>query len=222
MTYYHLSYPTGNKKLGPIPAITAGRDTCPASCPLMGNGCYAENFPMLGHWDKVSNGERGVTLSSLVDKIRELPTSLPLRYGVAGDIPPSELHWAEICSAVGSRKLKAWCYTHRPYEKRIHETAVLNGMTVNYSCHSESEAIEHVKAGRPAAIVLESNVKWRAKAVRDDDGKLFGAMIMVCPQHYDKKVTCGSCMLCHSRPKDMIIGFPAHGSRKKAAEGTLQ
>jgi hypothetical protein len=188
----------------------------------MGNGCYGDNFPISLHWNKVTSGDRGVSLSVLTDRIRKLPGFFPLRYGVLGDIPQQELHWQQICESIGSRKLKAWCYTHRPYDERTHKVAALNGLTINYSCHSEAEAIAHVKAGRYAAIVLRSDCMGPGWPLRDHDGNLTGVTVKLCPQSYDKNITCGSCMLCHDRPANVVIGFPAHGTRKKAAEGTVR
>ena len=64
---FHLTEFSGNKKTR-IPTTTTSRSTCPDSCLLKDNGCYAEQFHMKMHWDKVDAGERGGALSDLVSR----------------------------------------------------------------------------------------------------------------------------------------------------------
>ena len=63
---------SGNSKVGPIPVSTSPRQTCPDACDLKGNGCYADNFPMKIHWDRVSRGEKGYSWDSFLERVRKL------------------------------------------------------------------------------------------------------------------------------------------------------
>ena len=44
-----------------------------------------------------------------------------------------------------------------------------------------------------------------------------GWAVKTCPATYRDDVTCQSCQLCQRRDRKVIVGFPAHGMRKKAA-----
>lgn len=84
---YHLTRVSANKKTGPIPVSTTSKSTCPASCPLKGNGCYAESGPLALHWNAVSKGGRGHDLDHFCHEIKRLPKGQLWRYGQAGDLP---------------------------------------------------------------------------------------------------------------------------------------
>ena len=70
---YHLTKKSSNIKTGPIAVSTTSKDSCPATCPLKGNGCYAESGPLLLHWNKVSDGSRGFTIDGFIDVLKTLP-----------------------------------------------------------------------------------------------------------------------------------------------------
>ena len=61
MSYYHLTKTSNNAKTGPIAMSTSSKSTCPDDCPIKEKGCYAGNGPLNLHWQKVTNGERGVS-----------------------------------------------------------------------------------------------------------------------------------------------------------------
>jgi len=42
-----------NRKTGQIPSAYVARESCPSSCPLLGNGCYAETGNIGLHWRKM-------------------------------------------------------------------------------------------------------------------------------------------------------------------------
>jgi len=44
-----------------------------------------------------------------------------------------------------------------------------------------------------------------------------GRKVATCPATYRDDVTCASCQLCQRKDRKVIVGFPAHGMRKKAA-----
>jgi hypothetical protein len=43
---FHLTRVSSNAKTGKIPVSTSSKATCPATCPFMGNGCYAASGPL--------------------------------------------------------------------------------------------------------------------------------------------------------------------------------
>jgi hypothetical protein len=84
---FHLTPVSANAKMGPIPVSTSGAATCPLSCPLRGNGCYAELGKIAIHWRKISAGARGYSWDAFLDKVRALPRGQLWRHNQAGDLP---------------------------------------------------------------------------------------------------------------------------------------
>ena len=85
--FIHVSTVSGNAKTGPIPVTTSSKNTCPDSCQLKGNGCYAESGRVNMHWQKVSKGERGLSFDDALDSIKALPSGSLVRHNQAGDLP---------------------------------------------------------------------------------------------------------------------------------------
>ena len=44
-----------------------------------------------------------------------------------------------------------------------------------------------------------------------------GKKVAVCPATYKDDVSCASCMLCEKWDRNVVVGFPAHGTSKKKA-----
>ena len=223
---YRLIKKSSNAKTGPMAVTINDRTTCPATCPFKANGCYAEQFPLRLHWDRVSNGA-GVAWAELLQQIAALPAGQPFRYGVAGDLPssdrsrPNGVGFDGIALhdlAIAARSLKGWAYTHHPTTGTAAQwlrSAKELGFTVNASCHSVADADQRIADGVPAVAVVphdEPRTHWRSPA---------GNRVQVCPAQLSDKVTCATCQLCHSRPDNAIIAFRAHGNGKSKAEATL-
>jgi hypothetical protein len=85
--YYHLVKKSTNKKTGPIAVLTSSFYTCPDTCPFKRNGCYADGGPLRIHWDKVTEGNRGVTFTTLLDILRNSGDGQIIRLFQAGDLP---------------------------------------------------------------------------------------------------------------------------------------
>ncbi len=51
---HHIAFTrvSSNAKTGPIPVTTTSEETCPVSCPLKRNGCYADAGPLALFWRK--------------------------------------------------------------------------------------------------------------------------------------------------------------------------
>ena len=66
----------------------------------------------------------------------------------------------------------------------------------------------------PCVIAVPSTEKrrqWRTAG---------GHRVRVCPADY-ADVNCANCMLCHTRPEDMAIAFPAHGTKGSIKKADL-
>ena len=73
-----------NRKTGQIPTAYVARESCPSSCPLLGNGCYAETGNIGLHWRKM----KGVPWAKFCLMVAEKLGPRQLwRFGVAGDLP---------------------------------------------------------------------------------------------------------------------------------------
>ena len=218
-----------NIKTGPIPVSTSPRESCPDSCLLKNNGCYAENFPMSVHWDKVSRGERGVSWSDFLDSIRRLPRNQIWRHDQAGDLAGKHecINRHKLYELVKANKgRRGFTYTHYPvfqedirpldlytvregrrianFNRACIKWANENGFTINLSGNNPTHAkkLQALNIG-PVVSVVEMDYET------DSD-------IVICPAVHGEYVSCATCQLCQKDHKK-IIGFPVHGSRKKTA-----
>lgn len=215
---YQFTRISSNVKTGPIPTTMTEKDSCPDTCPLKLSGCYAENFPLSLHWDKVA--ETGISASNLNSKLVGLPIGQLWRHNVAGDLPHNDgvidLDELEpILSAVERRKLETILYTHHQLKKNIKELEQVKrrGININLSCNSVSEAVAAVQAGFNAVTLMPSSAPKVTK--------LDGAKVVICPAQTSERVTCASCGLCAKDRGTTIIGFYPHGARSKKAETTI-
>lgn len=204
-----------NKKTGPIPVITAPRDTCPPSCALYNKGCYALYGRIKIHWDAISKGERGLTWDQVMDYISRLPKYASYRYGQAGDVPGDGTYidedkieqWIRI-----NKRRRPLIYCHYPlngHNIRIIKYASKHNLTINASANNPKQAAQYFKKGLPTVTLIPEGSPNRQ--IVD------GVPIVRCPAEYDKKTTCATCMVCNSATRNSVIGFTPHGSGKKYA-----
>lgn len=71
--YYHVTMKSNNKKTGKIVVTTSSQKTCPDTCPFKHRGCYADGGPLLMHWCKVTDGERGKPFDQFLEELRSIP-----------------------------------------------------------------------------------------------------------------------------------------------------
>ena len=218
---FQLVKKSSNQKTGRIAISNSSRQTCPKTCPLLENGCYAsEGYYTRLNWDKVTSGERGVNPGEFFEQLESLPRGYKFRHNVSGDLPSndgkiSRTFLRRLTAAV--KHLQAFTYTHHlPFigeNAEILRTANASGFTVNLSTQSEKAAdiaIETYKL--PAVMAVKSTEKrqtWRTAA---------GNRVLVCPAQTQESKTCADCMLCRDRPKNLIIAFRAHGSGRNKAD----
>jgi hypothetical protein len=137
-----------NRKTGPIPVVTASKDTCPSTCPLMGKGCYAEHGPLALQWEKCM-----LTLHELCSRIRRLPKRQLWRYGQAGDLPVRTEEIEQLARANGRRPVI--CYTHHRNFDAIRRANEL-GFHINISADNFDEADSFARQGLSTVMVLPS------------------------------------------------------------------
>lgn len=217
-----------NKKTGPIPVVTASKDTCPSTCPLMNAGCYAEHGPLRLVWDRVS-----LDITQLCREIKKLPKKQLWRYGQAGDLPPDSETLDKLTEANNNRPVL--CYSHNRDFNHLRR-AKSAGFNVNISADSPAEADLFADEGLPIVTVLPS--RYARKRTKDGWGETLteykirtktyekttprGLPIAVCPATYHD-VTCDQCGICVTDRKNRtVVGFPAHGTRMKLIDKKLE
>jgi hypothetical protein len=208
----HLTRIANNAKTGPIPVSTSSRSTCPSTCSFKGNGCYAENFPLSLHWNKVTAG-KGLAWADFVDKVSRFKAGQLWRHNQAGDLPGSN----DVIDAAALRQLvkanrgkKGFTYTHYPATSanlRAMRAAVKGGFTINLSADSLADADRLAPLGLPLVVVVPEG--WRGKATPA------GHKVTLCPAQTMEYMTCATCQLCQNAGRNAIVAFEAHGARRK-------
>lgn len=207
-----------NEKLGLIPATTAPEQTCPTSCPLKNNGCYAKQGPISWWWRRVSQGTHGISWRDLLERIANLPKRQPWRWGQAGDLPGDGARiYPDALRAIvkANAHRPGWAYTHYDPADPVNAAAIAdantNGFVVNLSADTLAEADEFKALDiGPVVVVLPHD----APPILDTPA---GNRVIVCPEQTGALATCGHCLLC-AKPRQAIVGFRAHGVKHKAAE----
>ena len=241
MTYQtQLTIKSSNRKVGKIPVSTSSADTCPDDCPFKGNGCYAYGYPLKGHWDKVTDRQRGDTFQVFLGKISALPKGQLWRHNQAGDLPGSNgkldaIACVDLCLANAGKR--GWTYTHynvldSDYNANVVKHMVMNGFVVNLSGNSLDHADKLADLDiAPVTTVLpieyertsakgewtETLAEYKQRIDIRNVTTPSGRKVTVCPATYMDDVSCETCQLC-ARLRDVIVGFPAHGNGKKKAD----
>lgn len=228
---YHLTRKSDNAKTGPIPVSTTSAETCPPSCPFnRGGGCYAGSGKLSLHWSKVTDGARGVDFAAFCESIAALPEGQLWRHNQAGDLPGvgEAIDATKLAAlAEANRGRKGFTYTHKPTSVPANVDAIRaansGGFTVNLSANTLAHADELAElAAGPVVAVLPASADHSAawQETRKAPATLRtpqGLPVVVCPATYREDVTCKSCGLCAVASRRVIVGFPAHGARKRAA-----
>lgn len=172
----HLTKPKpgkeGNRKLGRMPSAYIARESCPTSCPLQGNGCYAEGGPVRIHWDLVSLGRVGMAWARFCAQVALLTLGQIWRYGVAGDLPG---HGDEIdrdalnLLTLSNMRRPVIAYTHKPVlagdhalsNRRAIAEAIEDGFNINLSGDSLRDADELADLHLAPVVAVLSNAYAR-------------------------------------------------------------
>ena len=216
---YHITPKSKNVKVGKMAVTTSTATTCPTSCPFKSNGCYADSGPLKLHWDKVTRKERGDDWSTFINKIKDLPTGSKWRHNQAGDLPGDmEKLDNEKCIelAKANKGKRGFTYTHYDVLDNFQNAITVNmmnhlGFTVNVSANNLEHADKLCDLNiAPVATVLP--IEQTTNTVTPK-----GRKVVVCPATYKDDVSCASCMLCEKWDRNVVVGFPAHGTSKKKA-----
>ena len=208
---------TANRKLARPDQVAyathAGQQSCPASCPFLGNGCYAESGPQGIHTARL-NRSRGSAAriaaaeARAIDALPTDPRASLLRLHTVGDCKTNETartvakaaeRWSARCDA------PAYGYTHawRTVARRAWRTVAILA-----SVETLEDAARAMKRGYAAALVVAKHMRARAELVD-------GFRLIPCPSQ-TRGVTCADCRLCFDdtklRARQAVIVFEAHGS----------
>jgi hypothetical protein len=206
---------SANAKLGGLAATYVSQATCPSSCPLYRNGCYAESGPA-GWTTRRLNRSREKNVVAIAKEEARLIDRLPsgttgLRLHVVGDAATPAA--ARIVSSAMLRYerrnpgKKAFTYTHG------HEAVPVEswqGARVLASCESGEQVKRAWKRGYAAAIIVPAHPTNKLY-------KYQGVTVLPCPNQFEgSKVTCARCNICKSprmlRRRRWVVGFASHGS----------
>jgi hypothetical protein len=218
MTNIAFTKVSSNAKVGKMPVTTSSKTTCPSSCPLLDNGCYASaGFHTNMHWNKVTSGERGTPLEGLCDTVASLKDGTIWRHNVAGDLlgdsETNEIDGPALFKlATANRGKRGFTYTHYPVHTgdNMHYIKGANalGFTVNVSTNTYTEALETFVTGLPVVTIVSEDF-W---AGGDRVGN-----VLRCPAETRDTVTCKTCKLCSVSDRADIIAFTVHGTKAKQA-----
>jgi hypothetical protein len=148
-----------------------------------------------------------------------LPIGHKFRHNQAGDLPGpnnkvSASMLRQLASAIASRALQAWTYTHKPLTRSnlaAIKEANASGFAVNLSADNLAEADRKAATGLPTVVILPRNAPATVFTPQ-------GRKVITCPAQTRPGATCATCMLCAKVSRSVIIGFRAHGTGAKAAE----
>lgn len=209
---YHLTLKSANAKTGPIPVSTSGDETCADDC-AMRDECYAATGPLALHWAKVSRGERGTDWPTFVGAVGALPDDQLWRHNQAGDLPQRDgtTDAAKLGQLVAANTGKrGFTYSHHRDAASINWIRHANawGFTVNLSANdlADADALADHAAG-PVVVVLPSTQTRNTVTPK-------GRPVVICPATQRDDVSCATCQLCQ-RQRTAIVGFPAHGTRRR-------
>ena len=211
----HLTPVSANAKTGPIPVSTTSKATCPIDC-AMREGCYAGSGPLALHWSAVTAGARGTNWEGFCASIAQLPEGQLWRHNQAGDLP-GDGHTIDaqalgelVRANIGKR---GFTYSHYRDAASLEWIQHANawGFTVNLSANDASDADTLADTGAgPVVCVLPSTQSENLTTPA-------GRRIVVCPATQRDDVSCATCQLCQ-RQRSVIVGFPAHGTRKRVID----
>jgi hypothetical protein len=218
----HFIPNSANGKTGPVAVSITEQSSCPPTCPLKDNGCYAAYGRSLLHWKKVP--ERGSPWSDFIHRLRRLGPMDMFRHNVAGDLPHAGGYLIpelvnELARVAGHLRA-AWTYTHHKlnaHNLSIIRVAIAYGFTVNVSCEDTHTAALNALRGLPTVCVVPPEAP---SCFREE-----GVTFVQCPATLRDDINCKNCggprgiPLCARSDRKVVVTFPAHGpGRKKAAE----
>lgn len=213
----HLTLKSSNAKTGPIPVSTTEKASCPDRCSLKGNGCYASDYHLNMHWDKVSQGLRGTDWQGFISQVSKFKPGQLWRHNQAGDLPSNNgktIDWAKledlVLANMGKRGFTYTHYSYKGFNGSLIKQSNSRGFTINTSTESLEDALASFKAGFPTTVVINPQDYQGIKTFKYQD-----VTVAICPAQVHDDVTCSTCALCQKANRQVIVGFLAHGASKK-------
>jgi hypothetical protein len=214
---------SGNRKTGNVSATYREvGSTCPSSCSLLGNGCYAK-LGLVGLQSMKSgiDDKDAYYLTQFFQKAgpKGVPFKGLIRHHVSGDVFRNDAPDFEYITAMNEAHMsrpdvQGWGYTHG--WKALQATDFYaKGLTMNASCETIEEVKEAKSKGWDTVMVVSSG-ETRTAWVED------GLPMVVCPQQYKERVTCTSCLMCVKKKRKYTIVFRAHGSGSNKVNKVLE
>jgi hypothetical protein len=211
----HLTLKSSNTKTGAIPVSTTEKNSCPDTCSFKKGGCYALDYHLNMHWNKVSDKSRGTNWDDFCKAIAGFKPDTLWRHNQAGDLPGQNntIDIDKLQQLVTANQGKnGFTYTHYPIDNSINLAAIQSanaaGFTINISAESLEQADQAYNLGLPSTVVLSTNPgtsTFKSPA---------GNTIAICPAQLKDDVSCKTCQLCQKSSRKAIVGFIAHGSSK--------
>ena len=224
---------TDNRKTGPVSVTMVSQESCPGSCPLKDNCCYAEHGP-LGVTTRRLNHSEDKRADTIARKeaaaIDGLSGERPLRPHIVGDCRTRNA--ARIVSAACERymdryyqwnqtdKNTVWTYTHAWDDPEKVERSDWGRVSCVASCESVSQAEAATAKGWAVALIVGEFVSEKVYPLE-------GTSLRVIPCPYQTRgITCDKCRLCWDDRRlfeaGLVIGFLAHGARKNSVNTLLE
>ena len=82
----------------------------------------------------------------------------------------------------------------------------------NYSCDKLDESVGMLKQGIPTTVVVKEDF-WEGQKSK----KVDNIVIARCVNEVRKDISCKECRMCVKVARKFVVGFSAHGTRKKLA-----
>jgi hypothetical protein len=216
---------SNNAKIGAMSATYATQRTCPATCPLRDNGCYAESG-FVGITTRRLNRaakrlRKAVAFNAAKQEaqaIDALSGAYPLRLHIVGDCTTNRD--AQLLSKAATRYTKrggcrVYTYTHSWRTIRRKSWGVINVLA---SCETLAQVKEAHKLGYAASLVVAEHRQEKLY-------KLGGVRLLPCPAQ-TKHITCSECRLCmndeYLHKSKTVIAFAAHGANANKAKQLIQ
>ncbi len=212
-----------NRKIGRVSATYATQATCPSSCKLRENGCYAESGLVAFITRKLNRSEDSaapveeLAMAEAV-AIAGLTGEHPLRMHVVGDATTDGA--ARLLSSAAEyhtnkHNQPVWTYTHA---WRDVERSSWGKVSVFASCESTEDAKLAMSRGYAAALVVDSHAQDKAYGVD-------GLKLVPCPQQTGRSASCVDCGLCMRADSMLkmgsVIAFEVHGQQAARAKSAL-
>lgn len=213
-----------NAKVGSVAATYAPTlQTCPETCALRSNGCYAETGHVKYTNDRLIRelaGLDGDTIAALegaaiADMSSIVPEGRPLRIHVSGDCT-TDKRARLVSGGAAAWRGPVWSYTHA---WRSVSRASWGRVSVLASVESIPAAKQALARGYAPAIVTGPHPADGRAYDRD------GIKVIPCPRQ-TRGVICTDCRLCWNDraliERGAAIAFEVHGAGKKRALTVIQ